>query len=137
MIRKFLKSEKGFTTIEMIIAIPIIISLVWTSFQFGCYMYVKGKVQDAKRIGLKEMEIVGGLNSQVVTKIKQEFSDTSIDISTLVINGTPSSQQYGTNLTLNLQLNYPISIFLPYQSATVYNKKIDISDSITSEYIVR
>lgn len=142
MLKKFLdylrKNQKGVSMIETAIVLPIILSIVWGSFQSGFYLYTKTKLQSAKRIGLKEMEINGGLNATVIDAIKKEFADTSIDISTLQISGTPAPQQYGTQLTLNLKLNYGFSVLKPFtNSGTWFSHTLEVEDFITSEYIIR
>lgn len=135
-IKKFFKSEKG-SMIETMVVLPIIISLLWGGFQSGLFLYTKVQLQEAKRTGLKQMEIHGGMNTHVYQSILNEFNDNAIDISSLQINGTPGPQNYGTELLLNLKLNYEIRLFTPFGGPSLYTHTLDITDHITSEYIIR
>lgn len=136
-VKKFLKSEKGITMIETAVVLPIIIALLWGSFQTGFFLYTKVKLSEAKRAGLKQMEIDGGLNANVVSTIQREFNGSSIDISSLAISGTGGPRQYGEDLYLRLDLDYQFNLLQPFLGPVLFSTTITVDDWIKSENIIR
>ncbi len=109
-LRHKIKNEKGQALVEMALALPLLLLLLWGIVEFGrlghAYLTVTHAAREGARLGA-----VGYSDEAINDEILRRTA--SLPQSNLTIQITPSEQGRHTGTSLNVELEYSMEFLLP------------------------
>lgn len=100
---------RGRILIEMLLAMPIILSLAMGAAEYGYFMWVKGQLEDAAVAGARAAILTSATNSTVTTAVDATMQAAGLQSSGYTVATNPPSVTTvptGTPVTVTVSCNW-------------------------------
>jgi len=119
-IRKFVKTERGQTLVELALVLPVIILILFGTLEFGrlfhSYIVITNAAREGARLGA-----VGKSDEEIVSRIREASPLYQADSRLCVIRLEPNESARSPGVPLTVEVAYDVELVTPIFSSILPN----------------
>ncbi|HQE06056.1 MAG: TadE family protein [Tepidanaerobacteraceae bacterium] len=119
-IRKFVKTERGQTLVELALVLPVIILILFGTLEFGrlfhSYIVITNAAREGARLGA-----VGKSDEEIVSRIREASPLYQADSRLRVIRLEPNESARSPGVPLTVEVAYDVELVTPIFSSILPN----------------
>ena len=120
MIRKFVKTERGQTLVELALILPIIILILFGTLEFGrifhSYIVITNAAREGARLGA-----LGKSNEEIISRIREASPLYQADTRLRIIRLEPNESARNSGVPLTVEVAYDVELVTPIISSILPN----------------
>ncbi|MCG1011539.1 pilus assembly protein [Tepidanaerobacter sp. GT38] len=120
MIRKFVKTERGQTLVELALVLPIIILILFGTLEFGrifhSYIVITNAAREGARLGA-----LGKSDEEIISRIREASPLYQADTRLRIIRLEPNESARNSGVPLTVEVAYDVELVTPIISSILPN----------------
>jgi len=120
MIRKFVKTERGQTLVELALILPIIILILFGTLEFGrifhSYIVITNAAREGARLGA-----LGKSDEEIISRIREASPLYQADTRLRIIRLEPNESARNSGVPLTVEVAYDVELVTPIISSILPN----------------
>ena len=120
MIRKFVKTERGQTLVELALVLPIIILILFGTLEFGrifhSYIVITNAAREGARLGA-----LGKSDEEIISRIREVSPLYQADTRLRIIRLEPNESARNSGVPLTVEVAYDVELVTPIISSILPN----------------